>query len=88
MSEEILKPIDVMNNDELIAILTIKKDNFNDEFRNKIVNELDKRGVKLNEILNVAKVPSSISAVYVRASASGSVNEFDKSISQFSPASR
>ncbi len=55
MSEEILKPIDVMNNDELIAILTIKKDNFNDEFRNKIVNELDKRGVKLNEILNVAK---------------------------------
>ena len=30
MSEEILKPIDVMNNDELIAILTIKKDNFND----------------------------------------------------------
>ena len=55
MSEEILKPIDVMNNDELIAILTIKKDNFNDEFRNKIVNELDKRGVKLNETLNVAK---------------------------------
>jgi tetratricopeptide (TPR) repeat protein len=55
MAEEILKPIDVMDNDELTSILTIKKDNFNDEFRNKVVKELDKRGIKLDEILNTVK---------------------------------
>lgn len=55
MSEEILKPIDVMNNDELTSILTIQKENFNDEFKNKVVEELNKRGIKLNEVLNIAK---------------------------------
>lgn len=55
MDEEIIKPIDVMNNDELISILTIKKENFNDEFRNKVIDELENRGVKLEEILNVVK---------------------------------
>ena len=55
MAEEIIKSIDVMNNDELTSILTIKKDNFNDEFKNKVVNELDKRGIKLDEVLNTVK---------------------------------
>ena len=30
MSEEIIKPIDVMNNDELISVLTVHKENFNE----------------------------------------------------------
>lgn len=55
MAEEILKPIDVMDNDELTSILTIQKDNFNDEFRDKVINELEKRGVKLDEILRIVK---------------------------------
>jgi tetratricopeptide (TPR) repeat protein len=55
MSEEIIKSIDVMNNEELTSILTIQKDNFNDEFKNKVVKELDKRGIKLDEVLNTAK---------------------------------
>ncbi|MBU0475124.1 MAG: hypothetical protein KKF62_13300 [Bacteroidetes bacterium] len=55
MDEEIIKPIDVMNNDELLSILTIKKENFNNEFRSKVANELENRGVKLDEILNVVK---------------------------------
>lgn len=55
MSEEIIKSIDVMNNEELTSILTIQKDNFNDEFKNKVINELDRRGIKLDEVLNTAK---------------------------------
>ncbi len=55
MSEEIIKSIDVMNNKELTSILTIQKDNFNDEFKNKVVNELEKRGIKLEDVLNTVK---------------------------------
>lgn len=55
MSEEIIKSIDVMNNEELTSILTVQKDNFNDEFKNQVVNELDKRGIKLDEVLNTVK---------------------------------
>ena len=49
MSDEIIKPIDVMNNDELISVLTVKKENFNDEYKNKVADELLKRGVNLEE---------------------------------------
>ena len=55
MSEKIIKSIDIMNNEELTSILTIQKDNFNDEFKNKVVNELDRRGIELEEVLNTAK---------------------------------
>lgn len=55
MSEEIIKPIDVMNNDELISVLTVKKDNFNDEYKSKVVDELEKRGVNLEEKFKIAK---------------------------------
>ena len=55
MEDNIIKPIDVMSDDELIAIVTIKKDNFNDDFRNKVLDELDKRGIKLDDILNTVE---------------------------------
>ena len=55
MSEEIIKPIDVMNNDELISIITVKKENFNDEFKKKVVDELVKRGVNLEEKFKIVK---------------------------------
>jgi len=35
MSDEIIKPIDVMTNDELISVLTVKKEDFNEEFKKK-----------------------------------------------------
>lgn len=53
MSDEIIKPIDVMNNDELISVLTVKKENFNDEYKNKVADELLKRGVNLEEELKI-----------------------------------
>lgn len=55
MDEHILKPIDVMDDDELIAVLTIKKDDFQDDYKDKVLNELNKRGVKLVDILKVAE---------------------------------
>lgn len=55
MSEEILKPIDAMSNDELISILTIKKEKFNDEYKKEVVSQLNKRGVKFDELLKVGK---------------------------------
>ena len=55
MSEEIIKPIDVMNNDELISIITVKKENFNDEFKKKVIDELVKRGVNLEEKFKIVK---------------------------------
>ena len=55
MSEEIIKPIDVMNNDELISIITVKKENINDEFKKKVVDELVKRGVDLEEKFKIIK---------------------------------
>ncbi|MCB9248589.1 MAG: hypothetical protein H6613_08595 [Ignavibacteriales bacterium] len=55
MSEEIIKPIDVMNNDELISVLTVHKENFNDEYKKKVVDELVKRGVNLEEKFKIVK---------------------------------
>ena len=47
MDEEILKPIDAMTEDELIAVITVKQDSFNEDYKSKVHEELDKRGVKL-----------------------------------------
>ncbi|MCW8850249.1 MAG: hypothetical protein OQJ81_09765, partial [Melioribacteraceae bacterium] len=55
MSDEIIKPIDVMTNDELISVLTVKKEDFNEEFKKKVVDELVKRGVNLEEKFKIAK---------------------------------
>lgn len=55
MAEEILKPINVMTDDELISILTVKKDNFNDNYKNDVLSELNNRGVNLEDILKVAR---------------------------------
>jgi len=55
MNEEIIKPIDVMNNDELISVLTVNKEKFNEEFKTKVVDELTKRGVNLEEKFNIVK---------------------------------
>lgn len=51
MEENIIKPIDAMNDDELISILTIKKDNFHDDYREKVQVELNTRGIKLENVL-------------------------------------
>jgi tetratricopeptide (TPR) repeat protein len=55
MSEDIIKPIDIMTDDELISVLTVKKENFNDDYRNMVVDELTKRGVNLEEKFKIAK---------------------------------
>ncbi len=55
MTEEILKPINVMNDDELISILTIKKENFNEEYKSRVLSELNNRGIKFDELLKIAK---------------------------------
>jgi tetratricopeptide (TPR) repeat protein len=49
MSDEIIKPIDVMTDDELFSILTIKRENFNDEYKIKVANELENRGINIEE---------------------------------------
>jgi len=56
MAEELIKPIEVMTDDELIAVITVKKENYNDDYRDKVLSELNNRGVKLDDILKVAKV--------------------------------
>ena len=55
MSEEILKPISAMTNDELLSVLTVKRENFNDEHKEKVADELVKRGVNLEEKFKTAK---------------------------------
>ncbi len=55
MAEELLKPIDLMTNDELISVITIKKDNYNDDYRDKVLSELNNRGIKLDDILGIVK---------------------------------
>ena len=55
MSEEILKPISVMTDDELLSVLTVNRDNYNDEYKNKVADELAKRGVNLEEKFRTAK---------------------------------
>ena len=55
MSDEIIKPIDIMNNDELISVLTVKKEKFNDEYKNKVVDELLKRGVNIEEEFKIVR---------------------------------
>lgn len=55
MTDQIIKPIDVMSDDELISIITIKKANFNENFREKVLSELNNRGIILDDILNIAK---------------------------------
>lgn len=56
MSEEILKPINVMTDDELLSVLTVNRENFNDEYKTKVANELEKRGVNLDEKFRTAKI--------------------------------
>jgi len=55
MSEDIIKPIDVMTNDELISVLTVKKENYNDDYRTKVADELTKRGVNLEEKFKIVR---------------------------------
>ena len=55
MSEEILKPIPEMTNDELLSVLTVNRDNYNDEHKAKVALELENRGVNLKEKFKVAK---------------------------------
>ena len=55
MSDEILKPIDIMTDDELVSVITVKKENFNDDYRSKVADELAKRGVNLDEKFKIAK---------------------------------
>jgi len=55
MAEEYIKPINIMNNDELISVITIKRSNYNDNYRDKVLSELKKRGVRLEDILEVVK---------------------------------
>jgi hypothetical protein len=55
MDDNILKPIDVMEINELIAVLTIRKDEFNEDYREKVLVELNNRGVKLKDVLKVAE---------------------------------
>jgi hypothetical protein len=43
MDDNILKPIDVMEINELIAVLTIRKDEFNEDYREKVLVELNNR---------------------------------------------
>jgi tetratricopeptide (TPR) repeat protein len=53
--EDIIKPIDVMTDDELIAIVTFRKENFNEDFRKKVLDELSKREIKLEDIFNTTE---------------------------------
>ncbi|MBU1099123.1 MAG: tetratricopeptide repeat protein [Bacteroidetes bacterium] len=55
MEENIIKPIDAMSDDELISILTIKKDNFHEDYREKVQVELNTRGIKLEDVLKVVE---------------------------------
>ena len=55
MSAEILKPIADMSDEELLAVLTVNRDNFNDEHKVKVAEELMKRGVDLEEKFKKAK---------------------------------
>lgn len=55
MEENIIKPIDAMNDDELIAVLTFKKDDFHEDYREKALAELNSRGINLEDILKVVQ---------------------------------
>lgn len=55
MSVEILKPISTMTNDELLSVLTVNKENFNDDYKTKIADELAKRGINLEEKFKTAR---------------------------------
>ena len=55
MSEEILKPINAMTNDELLSVLTVNRENFNDEYKTKVADELAKRGINLEEKFKTAR---------------------------------
>ena len=55
MNENIIKPIDVMTDDELISVITFQKENFNDDYKSKVADELAKRGVNLDEKFKIAR---------------------------------
>ncbi len=55
MNEEILKPISVMSDDELLSVLTINRENYNDEYKTKVADELEKRGINLEEKFRTAR---------------------------------
>ena len=54
MKDQIIKPIDVMTDNELISTLTIYKDNFNEDYREKARAELQNRGINFEDILKEA----------------------------------
>lgn len=55
MDDRIIKPIELMSDDELISFLTVKRDQIVDDYRDKILVELNNRGIKLEDILKVAE---------------------------------
>ena len=55
MNENIIKPIDVMTDDELLSVITVQKENFNDDYKSKVADELAKRGVNLDEKFKIVK---------------------------------
>jgi tetratricopeptide (TPR) repeat protein len=63
MSEEILKPISVMTDDELLSVLTVNRDNYNDEYKNKVADELAKRGINLEEKFRTARYKLNLQEV-------------------------
>lgn len=63
MSEEILKPIEEMTEDELLAVLTVKRDHYNDEHKVKVAQELEKRGINLEKKFRTARVKFNLDEV-------------------------
>ena len=63
MSEEILKPISIMTEDELLLVLTVNRENFNDEYKTKVADELVKRGINLEEKFRTAKYKLNLQEV-------------------------
>ncbi|MCF8261191.1 MAG: hypothetical protein K9J12_10480 [Melioribacteraceae bacterium] len=63
MSEEILKPIDVMSEDELLAVITVNREKFNDEYKSKVTEELEKRGVNLEEKFRTVRMKFNLNEV-------------------------
>ncbi len=63
MSEEILKPISVMTNDELLSVITVDRENFNEEYKSKVANELQQRGINLEKKFKTARFKLNLKEV-------------------------
>ena len=45
-----------MTSDELLSVLTVNRENYNNEYKTKVTDELRKRGINLEEKFRTAKV--------------------------------